>query len=180
MRHPLALLKTKELGSYGWIFAVTAVIDRLIDDRAGSRETVAAISAAVTTGISAAVSARVATNVAAAIATGIATGVAACVAAARIPAMVVTLGSIGAVWADQQGRHGVCNALEVQVMDTTGAGDAFFAGVAVGLTYGKSLAASCDIGTRLAASVIRSTENTCPRFLPEEFGIMLPSAQPSD
>ena len=99
---------------------------------------------------------------------------------AKIPSMVVTLGSIGAVWADQQGRHGVCNALDVQVMDTTGAGDAFFAGVAVGLTYGKSLAASCDIGTRLAASVIRSTENTCPRFLPEEFGITLPSAQPSD
>lgn len=111
---------------------------------------------------------------------GLSEQLAACVAAARIPAMVVTLGSIGAVWADQQGRHGVCNALDVQVMDTTGAGDAFFAGVAVGLTYGKSLAASCDIGTRLAASVIRSTENTCPRFLPEEFGITLPSAQPSD
>ena len=98
---------------------------------------------------------------------------ASCVAAARIPAMVVTLGSEGAVWADRQGRHGVCSALEVNVVDTTGAGDSFFAGVAVGLTYGKTLAESCEIGSRLAASVIRSTENTCPQFLPEEFGISI-------
>ena len=98
---------------------------------------------------------------------------ASCVAAARIPAMVVTLGGVGAVWANQQGEHGVCSAWQVPVIDTTGAGDAFFSGVAVGLTYGKTLAESCEIGTRLAASVIRSTENTCPQFLPEEFGIKI-------
>ena len=56
-------------------------------------------------------------------------------------------------------------------MDTTGCGDAFFAGVAIGLTYGKSLAEACEIGTRLAASVIVTDENVCPRFLPAEFGI---------
>ena len=45
-------------------------------------------------------------------------------------------------------------AKKVDVIDTTGAGDAFFAGTVIGLTYGKTLAESCEIGSRLAASVI--------------------------
>ena len=89
---------------------------------------------------------------------------------ARIPAMVVTLGADGAVWADREGMYGFCPAQQVPVADTTGAGDAFFAGVAAGLTYGKPLPEACSIGTRLASSVICSLENTCPRFLPSEFG----------
>ena len=89
---------------------------------------------------------------------------------AEIPAMIVTLGADGAVWADINGRYGVCPAQQVPVADTTGAGDAFFAGVAAGLTYGKDLAEACAIGVRLASSVICSLENTCPRFLPSEFG----------
>lgn len=92
------------------------------------------------------------------------------VTGAEIPAMIVTLGADGAVWADQNGRFGVCPAQQVPVADTTGAGDAFFAGVAAGLTYGKDLAEACAIGVRLASSVICSLENTCPRFLPSEFG----------
>ena len=89
---------------------------------------------------------------------------------AEIPSMIVTLGADGAVWADIHGRYGVCPAQQVPVADTTGAGDAFFAGVAAGLTYGKGLAEACAIGVRLASSVICSLENTCPRFLPSEFG----------
>ena len=53
----------------------------------------------------------------------------------------------------------------------SGAGDAFFAGATIGLTYGKTLAESCEIGTRLSASVICTSENVCPRFLPSEFGL---------
>ena len=52
-----------------------------------------------------------------------------------------------------------------------GAGDAFFAGIAIGQTYGKSLMESCEIGSRLASAVITVSENTCPRFLPEELGL---------
>ncbi len=62
-------------------------------------------------------------------------------------------------------------ALKVDVVDTIGAGDAFFAGVCIGLTYGKSLREACGIGTRLASTVICTSENICPRFMPEEFGI---------
>lgn len=90
---------------------------------------------------------------------------------ARIPAIIVTLGSRGSVYADIHGQHGYCPAKKVKVRDTTGAGDSFFAGAAAGLTYGKTLAEAVEIGTRLAASVITSSENVCPRFLPKEFGI---------
>ena len=90
---------------------------------------------------------------------------------AKIPAMVVTMGGNGSVYADSTGDKGICPARTVQVKDTTGAGDAFCAGVVSGLTYGKSLGEAVGIGTRLAASVITSSENVCPRFQPEELGL---------
>ena len=96
---------------------------------------------------------------------------------ARIPRMIVTLGGEGAVYASMEGDAGICPAVNVEVVDTTGAGDAFFAGAAIGLTYGRSMADACAIGTRLAASVIATKENVCPRFLPEEFGIRAPQSE---
>ena len=93
------------------------------------------------------------------------------VIAAQIPSMIVTMGGDGAVYASKDGDKGYCPARNVEVKDTTGAGDSFCAGVAIGLTYGKSLAESCDIGSHLAASVIATTESVCPRFLPRELGL---------
>ena len=93
------------------------------------------------------------------------------VISARIPSMVVTMGSRGAVYADMNGGKGICPAEKVKVRDTTGAGDAFCAGVAIGLTYGKSMSDAVEIGTRLASSVITVSENVCPRFLPQELGL---------
>ena len=90
---------------------------------------------------------------------------------ARIPSMIITLGDKGAVYADMFGYKGYCPARNVIVKDTTGAGDAFCAGVSIGLTYGKTLAESCEIGSFLAASVIMTSENVCPRFLPSEIGL---------
>lgn len=90
---------------------------------------------------------------------------------AKIPAMVVTMGEQGAVYADSQGDSGCCPARRVQVKDTTGAGDAFCAGVSIGLTYGKELPQAIEIGSMLAASVITSSENVCPRFRPAELGL---------
>ena len=95
------------------------------------------------------------------------------VRAANIPSMIVTMGEKGAVYADLKGNSGACDAKKVHVKDTTGAGDAFCAGVSIGLTYGKTMAEAIEIGSTLAASVITSSENVCPRFLPEEFGIKL-------
>lgn len=90
---------------------------------------------------------------------------------ASIPAMVVTMGAAGSVYATMEGEKGICPSKKVVVKDTTGAGDSFTAGVAIGLTYGKSMMEACEIGTTLAASVITSVENVCPRFMPEELGI---------
>ena len=90
---------------------------------------------------------------------------------ANIKSMVVTMGEKGAVYATMDGMKGVCPARKVAVKDTTGAGDAFCAGVAAGLTYGKTLPEAIEIGSHLAASVITSNENVCPRFLPREVGI---------
>ena len=93
---------------------------------------------------------------------------------AKIPSMVVTMGGNGSVYADSNGNSGYCPARNVQVKDTTGAGDAFCAGVVSGLTYGKNLAEAVEIGTHLAASVITSSENVCPRFQPAELGLRFP------
>ena len=93
------------------------------------------------------------------------------VVAAQIPSMIVTMGGDGAVYADMHGDKGYCPARKVDVKDTTGAGDSFCAGVAIGLTYGKTLGEACNIGAHLAASVIVTTDNVCPRFLPRELGL---------
>lgn len=90
---------------------------------------------------------------------------------AQIPRMIVTMGEQGAIYVSKDGDKGICPAKKVSVKDTTGAGDSFFAGVTIGLTYGKTLRESCEIGARLSASVICTSENVCPRFLPSEFGI---------
>jgi pseudouridine kinase len=99
------------------------------------------------------------------------------VVSARFPSMIVTMGSKGAVYADMAGNRGFCPARPVRVKDTTGAGDAFCAGVAAGLSYGKSMEEAVDIGSRLAASVITLTENVCPRFLPQELGLDVSAAE---
>lgn len=93
------------------------------------------------------------------------------VKAAQINSMIVTMGGDGAVYADMHGEKGFCPARKVEVKDTTGAGDSFCAGVAIGLTYGKTLKEACNIGAMLAASVIVTTESVCPRFLPRELGL---------
>lgn len=90
---------------------------------------------------------------------------------ASIPGMIVTMGGKGAVYADLDGESGCCPARNVAVNDTTGAGDAFGAGAAIGLTYGKTMEEACGIGSMLAASVIMTSESVCPRFQPAELGL---------
>ena len=94
------------------------------------------------------------------------------IGSANISSMIVTMGGRGAVYADSKGNKGICPAKRVVVKDTTGAGDAFCAGAMTGLTYEKSLAEACEIGATLAASVITSSDNVCPRFMPSEFGLI--------
>ena len=84
--------------------------------------------------------------------------------------VIMTLGKDGAIVTNGDETLKF-KTFATEIVDTTGAGDAFFAGVAIGMTYGKELKEAVEIGTRLAASVIITTDNVCPRFLPKELGL---------
>lgn len=80
-------------------------------------------------------------------------------AAKGMQAMVVTMDAEGSVFANAKGENGVCEAIPLEVVDNTGAGDAFFAGTSVGLTRGLSFAEACSLGTKAAAGVLVTKEN---------------------
>ena len=83
-------------------------------------------------------------------------------------AMAVTLGAGGSVWAEAGGGTGFCPALPAKVLDVAGAGDAYFTGVSIGLTRGRSLMEACALGAKLAARVIAVRESVIPPLPPEE------------
>ena len=86
--------------------------------------------------------------------------------------IVVTLGDQGAVYFDAScGSSGHVPAEEAVMVDSTGAGDAFFSGTVAARMRGLSLRDSARLGAHLAALTIRTEESTCPRvedFLPPE------------
>ena len=51
---------------------------------------------------------------------------------------------------------------ETQLVNTTGAGDAFFSGTVMGLVRGATLAEASGYGARLASATISREENSCP------------------
>ena len=77
----------------------------------------------------------------------------------NMKAMVITMDSEGAVYATAEGKSGHCPAQQVTVVDSTGAGDAFFAGTSVGLLRRLSIADACRLGTETAARVLSTREN---------------------
>ena len=97
---------------------------------------------------------------------------------AGITSMVVTMGSQGSVYyeesADVSGISdisgnssisdisGICQPVPVQVVDTSGAGDAFFSGTVMGLIRGIPLQKAVTYGARLASATISRPENNCP------------------
>lgn len=80
---------------------------------------------------------------------------------AGIGSMVVTMGKHGAVYYD--GRDsGICKPYPAKVIDTSGAGDAFFSGTVMGLMRNEPLSEAVKLGSRLAAVTISSEETTYP------------------
>lgn len=74
---------------------------------------------------------------------------------------VITLGAEGAVFYDAvTGESGYQPALPVTIVDTSGAGDAFFSGTVCGLMRGDPLQEAVALGTRVAAWTIASMHNT--------------------
>ncbi len=88
---------------------------------------------------------------------------------AGIPSMVVTMGVQGAVFYDgETGDIGICPSYPAKVVDTSGAGDAFFSGTVMGLTRKLPLREAVRYGAKLASLTIESTENSCP-VIPDFF-----------
>lgn len=84
------------------------------------------------------------------------------VAGKGLSGMVMTLGGAGCVYYDARcGSAGHQPAFPVTVIDTSGAGDAFFSGTVMGLMRGLSLKDAVACGTKVASWTIQSDENTC-------------------
>lgn len=75
---------------------------------------------------------------------------AAALVGAGVPNVIVTLGRGGALWASAAGVRRF-PAYPVQAVDTTGAGDAFNAGLAAALSQGEPMEAAIDQGCRAGA-----------------------------
>lgn len=81
-----------------------------------------------------------------------------------LPPMVITMGSVGSVYFDgRAGEEGMCPSCSCKIVDTTGAGDAFFSGAVMGLTRGYDLGKAVKAGTKLAALTIQVEESSCPK-----------------
>ena len=82
---------------------------------------------------------------------------------AGIPAMVLTMGADGAVYVDHRtGEFGRCPAMSVNMIDSTGAGDAFFTGTVAALQRGRPLSQAVRVGTQLAARTLQVAGSCCP------------------
>ena len=82
---------------------------------------------------------------------------------AGIRAMVVTMGERGAAYVDHEtGEAGHCPAIPVRMVDSTGAGDAFFTGATAALSRGYALSQAVEVGSRLAAMTLQVAESCCP------------------
>lgn len=71
-------------------------------------------------------------------------------------AVVITLGSSGALVQSRGGQAVMVPAVPVRVVDTSGAGDAFNAALAVALIRGLDLSAAAHFGCRAAALIVQA------------------------
>lgn len=82
---------------------------------------------------------------------------------AAIPSIVVTMGAKGSVYFDSlSGEKGICAPTPVRLVDSSGAGDAFFSGTVMALTKGMALSQAVKYGSRLASMTIACEESACP------------------
>ncbi|WP_248924781.1 carbohydrate kinase family protein [Paenibacillus hamazuiensis] len=79
-----------------------------------------------------------------------------------LKAMVVTLGENGSIYYDGKTKQsGYQPVFPVQLVDSSGAGDAFFSGTVMGLVRGLTLGEAVICGTKVAGWTIESKENNC-------------------
>ncbi|MCR8635993.1 PfkB family carbohydrate kinase [Paenibacillus radicis (ex Xue et al. 2023)] len=77
--------------------------------------------------------------------------------------MVITLGENGSIYYDSRSKEsGYQPVFPVKLVDSSGAGDAFFSGTVMGLVRGLTLKEAVVCGTKVAGWTIESQENNCP------------------
>jgi len=78
--------------------------------------------------------------------------------------LVVTMGALGSAYMDfERGVSGLCPAVPCKVVDTTGAGDAFFSATVEALSRGIPLERAVQCGARLASLTLETSESSCPK-----------------
>ena len=83
----------------------------------------------------------------------------------KIPSVMVTAGKLGAGYYDSRtGTSGWQNALGETVVDTSGAGDAFFSGAVSALINGYTVEKAAYYGAGLASATIGWRESSCPKM----------------
>jgi adenosine kinase len=87
----------------------------------------------------------------------------------RTGAIITTLGAEGAVVRTREQTVEIPAARASRVLDPTGAGDAYRAGLIKGLTMGKSLADAARIGATCATYAVEYRGTQEHHFTPEEF-----------
>jgi pseudouridine kinase len=76
--------------------------------------------------------------------------------------MVITLGSKGSVYySSKTKKAGFQPVFPVNLVDSSGAGDAFFSGTVMGLVRNRSLSQAVVYGSKVAAWTIQCNENNC-------------------
>ena len=75
--------------------------------------------------------------------------------------LVVTLGEKGALYIDQHGITGYQPVIPTEVVDCTGAGDAFFSGTVAALSHNRTLAQAVATGAKIASMVVSAEHSDC-------------------
>ena len=80
------------------------------------------------------------------------------------PSTVVTMGAQGCVYYDKEcDEVGIVPAIPTDLVDSSGAGDAFLSGTVMGLSKELPLCEAVRIGTHLASLTIQSERSSCPK-----------------
>ncbi len=75
----------------------------------------------------------------------------------KVKQIVITLGDKGVYVANEK-EHELLSSPKVEVVDTTGAGDAFIAGIIYGLNIDKNIFEACRYGSAIAAITLNRTQ----------------------
>ena len=87
--------------------------------------------------------------------------------------VVVTLGARGVLFTVPGGGAERLDAPPAEVVDVTGAGDAFAAAVVLSLhSGGADLALACRRGLQLSAMTVECRQTVCPQLAPDTFGAL--------